>query len=88
MDYHQTNRKTDTGETLKPWPVLVDHYTFLMALRHVIEARGGMASVAQKAGVSRETLYRTLSAKGNPTLKTLRNVVNATGFPFSALVSA
>ncbi|HEI8573410.1 TPA: putative addiction module antidote protein [Morganella morganii] len=61
---------------------------FLMALRHVIEARGGMASVAQKAGVSRETLYRTLSAKGNPTLKTLRNVVNATGFPFSALVSA
>ena len=23
----QTNRKTDTGKTLKPWPVLVDHYT-------------------------------------------------------------
>ena len=22
----QTNRKTDTGKTLKPWPVLVDHY--------------------------------------------------------------
>ncbi len=23
----QTNRKTDTGKTLKPWPVLVDHFT-------------------------------------------------------------
>ncbi|WP_326929924.1 MULTISPECIES: N-acetyltransferase [Citrobacter freundii complex] len=23
----QTNRKTDTGKTLKPWPVLVDHYS-------------------------------------------------------------
>ncbi|CDM88410.1 DNA-binding protein [Xenorhabdus bovienii] len=45
----------------------------LMALRHVVEARGGMAQIADKAGVSRETLYRTLSPKGNPTLKTLRN---------------
>nr|WP_225526413.1 hypothetical protein [Klebsiella aerogenes] len=25
VDYLQTNRKTDTGKTLKPWPVLVDH---------------------------------------------------------------
>nr|WP_318383641.1 addiction module antidote protein [uncultured Enterobacter sp.] len=58
---------------------------FLMALRHVVEARGGMATVAQKAGVSRETLYRTLSPAGNPTLKTLRSVVSATGFQFSHL---
>lgn len=61
---------------------------FLMALRHVVEAKGGMANIAQKAGVSRETLYRTLSPAGNPTLKTLRRVVNATGFQFSSLVSA
>ncbi|MEY0497658.1 phage minor head protein, partial [Providencia rettgeri] len=26
-DYHQTNQKTNTGKTLKPWPILVDHYT-------------------------------------------------------------
>ncbi|MEY0837427.1 hypothetical protein AB7238_14465, partial [Providencia alcalifaciens] len=25
--YHQTNQKTNTGKTLKPWPILVDHYT-------------------------------------------------------------
>ncbi|WP_208605024.1 addiction module antidote protein [Xenorhabdus eapokensis] len=56
---------------------------FLVALRHVVEARGGMAQIADKAGISRETLYRTLSPKGNPTLKTLRNVVSATGFQFS-----
>ncbi|AAM86639.1 putative addiction module antidote protein [Yersinia pestis] len=60
---------------------------FLMALRHVVEARGGMASVAKKAGVSRETLYRTLSPSGNPTLKTLLSVVSATGFQFSHLAS-
>ncbi|MBB1202195.1 putative addiction module antidote protein [Enterobacteriaceae bacterium 89] len=61
---------------------------FLMALRHIVEARGGMATVAEKAGVSRETLYRTLSPKGNPTLKTLRSVINAAGMPFSALACA
>ncbi|HAE4776264.1 TPA_asm: hypothetical protein G4H14_004643 [Salmonella enterica subsp. enterica serovar Poona] len=26
MGYHPTNRKTDTGKTLKWWPVLVDHF--------------------------------------------------------------
>ncbi|CFB71179.1 addiction module antidote protein [Yersinia enterocolitica] len=61
---------------------------FLAALRHVVEARGGMSLVAERAGVSRETLYRTLSPKGNPTLKTLRRVVSATGFPFSHLATA
>jgi hypothetical protein len=25
----QTNRKTDTGKTLKRWPVLVDHYKIM-----------------------------------------------------------
>ncbi|MFZ4832463.1 addiction module antidote protein [Rouxiella sp. Mn2063] len=58
---------------------------FLMALRHVVEARGGMATIAQRAGLSRETLYRTLSPAGNPTLKTLRSVFAATGFQFSHL---
>ncbi|RAX13401.1 putative addiction module antidote protein [Photorhabdus bodei] len=60
---------------------------FLMALRHVVEARGGIAQIADKAGISRETLYRTLSPKGNPTLKTLRSVVAATGFQFSHIAA-
>lgn len=60
---------------------------FLSALRHVVEARGGMAQIADRAGVSRETLYRTLSPKGNPTLKTLRSVVSATGFRFSQIAA-
>jgi hypothetical protein len=27
VDYHQTNRKVDTGKTLKRWPVFVDHFS-------------------------------------------------------------
>ncbi|HEQ1857312.1 TPA: putative addiction module antidote protein [Providencia alcalifaciens] len=58
---------------------------FLLALRHIIEARGGMADIAEQSGLSRETLYRTLSSTGNPTLKTLRSIINAAGVPFSSL---
>ena len=53
--------------------------TLLTALRHVAEAQG-MASVAQRAGIPRESLYRALSAKGNPTIKTFLAVLNAAGF--------
>lgn len=40
-------------------------------MRKVAEAYGGLGAVAALAGISRESLYRTLSLKGNPTMKTL-----------------
>ncbi|SEL52762.1 addiction module antidote protein [Halomonas daqiaonensis] len=58
---------------------------FLMALRHVVEAQGGMAAVAERAKVSRESLYRALSPKGNPTLRTMTAVIKATGIHFRDL---
>ena len=59
-----------------------DPKTYLTALRKVVEARGGMASIAEKAHLSRETLYRTLSTRGNPTIRTLSAVLKATGLRF------
>ena len=59
-----------------------DPKTYLAALRKVVDARGGMASTAEKAQLSRETLYRTLSSRGNPTIKTLNAVLKATGLKF------
>jgi probable addiction module antidote protein len=50
----------------------------LAALRHIAEAQG-MASVAELAGIPRESVYRALSPRGNPTLKTLLALLNATG---------
>lgn len=50
----------------------------LLALRHVAEAQG-MAQVAERAGMQRESLYRALSPRGNPTIKTLLAVLNAAG---------
>lgn len=50
----------------------------LAALRQVAEAQG-MAQVAERAGIPRESLYRALSSKGNPTLKTLIPALHALG---------
>ncbi len=51
----------------------------LAALRHVAEAQG-MAAVAERAGMPRESLYRALSpTNGNPTVKTLMAILGAAG---------
>src|SRR3990167_3579411 len=55
----------------------------LLALRDVAEAYGGLGMVAEQAGISREALYRSLSAKGNPTLKTLLAVLKSVGMRLS-----
>jgi probable addiction module antidote protein len=51
----------------------------LVVLRHLAEAQGGIAKIAKAAGVKRESLYRALSASGNPRLSTLTAVLKAVG---------
>lgn len=50
----------------------------LLALGHVAQARG-IAKIAKTAGLERESLYRALSANGNPRLSTLYAVAKAVG---------
>lgn len=57
----------------------------LLTLRSLAEAYGGLGAVAAKAGISRESLYRSLSPKGNPTLKTLVAVLNTMGLSLSVV---
>jgi probable addiction module antidote protein len=54
----------------------------LTALRCYAEAKG-MSVIATETGLSRESLYRALSTRGNPTLKTLLGVLNALGLRLS-----
>lgn len=60
-----------------------DRAAGLLALRRVAEAHGGLGAVAAEAGISRESLYRALSPKGNPTLKTLLAVLKTVGLRLS-----
>jgi probable addiction module antidote protein len=56
-----------------------DSRAVTVALRTVVDAVGGMAALADKTGLSRETLYRTLSERGNPRLDTLAMILAAFG---------
>ena len=60
-----------------------DRAAGLLALRTVAEAYGGLGAVASEAGISRESLYRALSPKGNPTLRTLLAVLKTVGMRLS-----
>lgn len=63
-----------------------DPQSYLTALRQVVDARGGIAAVADKTALSKETLYRTLSAQGNPTIKTQIAVLSAVGLRMAVTV--
>lgn len=60
-----------------------DREALLVAMRHVTAAHGGMAVIAQQTGLSRESLYRAFSKRGNPTVATLSSVLAATGLRLS-----
>lgn len=60
-----------------------DRESFLLALRNIAEANGGMKAVADKAHLNRESLYRTLSRRGNPEVKTLFNLLHGVGLRLS-----
>jgi probable addiction module antidote protein len=51
----------------------------------VVARAKGMSEVARQAGVSRESLYRALSADGNPEFATVLRVVRALGLRLSAV---
>jgi probable addiction module antidote protein len=56
-----------------------DEATFLVALRDVAEAHGGIRQLARKTRLNREHLFRMLSRTGNPHLHSLRQLVGAVG---------
>ena len=51
----------------------------------VVARAKGMAEIANRTNLSREQLYRSFSAKGNPTLRTTLAMVNALGIRLSAI---
>jgi len=54
----------------------------------VVARAKGMAQIARQTGLSREQLYRSFSANGNPTLKTTLAVLKALGIELTAKVQA
>lgn len=56
-----------------------DQDEVMLALRRLSQAFGGVTKVAKTADLNATTLYRTLSPKGNPELKSLTSLLRALG---------
>ena len=53
--------------------------TFLLGLKHTVEANGGFSSVSDATTLSREHLYTMLSEEGNPRISSLVAILKRLG---------
>jgi len=60
---------------------------FLLALRNVLEGQRGVASLAERKKLNRESLYRMLSERGNPEFRSLDALLHALGFRLAVAVN-
>ncbi len=60
-----------------------DSEAFLIALKDVVEATGGVGVLAGRVGLKRPSLYKILSKNGNPTLETLQEILKPLGLRVS-----
>lgn len=57
-----------------------DPRVFLVALRDVVQAYGGMTQLSRATKINREHLYDLLSERGNPEYRTLHTILTALGY--------
>ncbi len=56
-----------------------DYRELMSGLRYTTQAFGGVSAIAEKTNLNGTSLYRTLSANGNPRLKNFAEVLRAMG---------
>lgn len=54
-----------------------DFGDLLIFLRQVALAEGGMKVIAERSGLNETALYRTMSAEGNPSIKTFAKLLES-----------
>lgn len=60
-----------------------DSAVFLITLKDVFEAGGGVGNLAGQVGLKRPSLYKIFSKTGNPTLETLQEILKPLGLRVS-----
>lgn len=56
---------------------------FLLALRNVADAHGGLGVLSEIADLNRQNLYKMLSEDGNPTIESLVAILDSLGITLS-----
>ncbi|PCH57416.1 MAG: putative addiction module antidote protein [Legionellales bacterium] len=64
-----------------------DINTFLLALKNVIKAQGGVTKIAKNAHKSRTSIYKAFSKTGNPHLKNMADILSALNMHLSVVTN-
>ena len=89
VDYHSVliDSLKDPIEAFGYLQVALEEYqedqnldAFLIALKNVTDAQGGMTKLAKNTKLNRQNLYRILSEKGNPRLDNFGAILKGLGF--------
>lgn len=65
-----------------------DPHVFLLALKDVAQARGGIGNLSKRSSLNRQSLYRTLSKSGNPKLTNVCSILTSLGLELHITPSA
>src|SRR5262245_4895382 len=57
-----------------------DAQTFLLTLRKLTKAQGGMTALSKRIGINRQNLYRTFASTGNPKFRSLGAILKGLGY--------
>lgn len=89
----ETYRRFDAADYLDSEDAIIEYLNaileendadlFIQALGTIARARS-MTAIAEKTGLSRESLYKALSADAKPRHETIMKVINALGFRLTA----
>src|SRR5438105_1272963 len=63
-----------------------DHEAFLIALKDVVNATGGIGELSARLKLRRPSLYKILSSQGNPKLNTLQQILKPLGLRMSVVL--
>jgi len=88
-DYH-LEKLRDANEAKRHLKIALEEYekngdttAFLLALKDLAQAQGGLSCLAEKTNLNRQNLYKALSQKGNPRLNTIEAILRCFGFRLS-----
>ena len=62
-----------------------DKEAFLIALKHVLIALGGMTKAADRTKMNRVSLYKMLSKNGNPGFENIMRLLHTAGIRFQVV---
>ncbi len=65
-----------------------DFETFLLSLRDVIRVHGTITTIAEKAALSRTTLYKLFAQGANPQLRTILSLLHSLGYELQVVKKA